>query len=57
LAIGSLEENPKPQGVRKLKNRAGYRIRIGDYRVIYEINDSILLVDVINLGHRKEIYD
>ncbi|WP_310381765.1 type II toxin-antitoxin system RelE/ParE family toxin [Flavobacterium sp.] len=56
-AIGSLSDNPRPQGYRKLKDRKGYRIRVGDYRVIYEIFDDILLIDVIDLGHRKEIYD
>ena len=56
-AIGSLSENPRPQGYRKLKGRKGYRIRVGDYRVIYEILDDILLIDVIDLGHRKEIYE
>jgi len=40
-----------------LKGRKGYRIRVGDYRVIYEIFDGILLIDVIDLGHRKEIYE
>ena len=48
---------PRPQGYRKLKGRKGYRIRVGDYRVIYEIFDHILLIDVIDLGHRKEIYE
>jgi mRNA interferase RelE/StbE len=39
-----------------LKGRKGYRIRVGDYR-IYEIIDEILLIDVIDLGHRKDIYE
>ncbi|MEO8253794.1 MAG: type II toxin-antitoxin system RelE/ParE family toxin [Flavobacterium sp.] len=56
-SIGSLVHNPRPQGYRKLKGRKGYRIRVGDYRVIYEIFDEILLIDVIDLGHRKEIYE
>ncbi|TRX35916.1 type II toxin-antitoxin system RelE family toxin [Flavobacterium restrictum] len=55
--IYSLAENPRPQGYRKLKGRKGYRIRVGDYRVIYEIFDEILLIDVVDLGHRKEIYE
>jgi len=55
-AILSLEDNPKPHGYKKLKGRDAFRIRIADYRVIYEINDKILLVDVIDLGHRKDIY-
>ena len=50
-AISALEKNPRPKGCKKLKGRAGYRIRIGDYRVIYDIFDSELIVDVITLGH------
>jgi mRNA interferase RelE/StbE len=56
-AIGSLSINPRPQGYKKLKGRKGYRIRVGNYRVIYEIFDEVLLIDVIDLGHRKEIYE
>jgi mRNA interferase RelE/StbE len=55
--IYDLAENPRPQGYRKLKGRKGYRIRVGDYRVIYEIYDQVLLIEVIDLGHRKDIYD
>jgi mRNA interferase RelE/StbE len=51
-----LEENPRPTGCKKLKGRSGYRIRVGDYRIIYEIEDNILRVIVIDLGHRKDIY-
>lgn len=55
--IYDLADEPRPKGYRKLKGRKGYRIRIGDYRVIYEIIDEILLIDVIDLGHRKDIYE
>ena len=55
--IYDLADNPRPQGYRKLKGRKGYRIRFEDYKVIYEIFDNILLIDVIDLGHRKEIYE
>lgn len=51
-----LEENPRPAGCKKLKGRSGYRIRVGDYRVIYEIEDNILRVIIIDLGNRKDIY-
>jgi mRNA interferase RelE/StbE len=54
--IEYLEENPRPVGNKKLKGREGYRIRIGNYRVIYDIFDFELLIDVIALGHRKDIY-
>ncbi|HCQ14014.1 type II toxin-antitoxin system RelE/ParE family toxin [Flavobacterium sp.] len=56
-AIYDLAENPRPQGYKKLKGRTGYRIRVGNYRIIYEIFDDILLIDVIDLGHRKDIYE
>jgi len=56
-AIQALAENPRPNGYKKLKGRPGYRIRIGNYRVIYKIEDNILTVFVIDIGDRKDIYD
>ncbi len=56
-AIHSLAENPRPNGYIKLKGKDAYRIRVGDYRIIYEIIDKILLVDVIDVGHRSDIYE
>ena len=56
-AISGLEENPRPAGYIKLKGRDGYRIRTGNYRIIYDIFDSELIVDIIALGHRKDIYE
>jgi mRNA interferase RelE/StbE len=56
-ALRALAENPRPPGCKKLKGRPGYRIRVGDYCVIYEIEDNLLRVFVIELGHRREIYD
>jgi mRNA interferase RelE/StbE len=55
-AILNLTYNPRPMGYIKLKGRNAYRIRVADYRIIYEIQDSILLVKIIELGHRKNIY-
>jgi mRNA interferase RelE/StbE len=55
-AINDLSADPRPHGYKKLKGRDGYRIRIGNYRVIYEIFDHVLLIEVIDLGHRKDIY-
>ncbi|WP_194976607.1 type II toxin-antitoxin system RelE family toxin [Aquiflexum lacus] len=57
LSITNLKENPRPFGYKKLKGREGFRIRTGDYRIIYEIFDSDLIIDVIALGHRKDIYE
>ena len=56
-AIGDLEKNPRPQGYKKLKGRTGYRVRVGNYRIIYDIFDNQLIVDIITLGHRKDIYE
>jgi mRNA interferase RelE/StbE len=52
-----LQGDPRPPGCKKLKGRDAYRIRIGDYRVIYEINDGQLIVTVITIGHRREVYE
>lgn len=55
-AIAQLANNPRPHGYKKLKGYAAYRIRVGDYRIIYEIVDNILVVEVITIGHRKDMY-
>lgn len=55
-AIQNLAANPRPKGCKKLFNRPGYRIRIGDFRVIYSIFDEKLIVIVIKIADRKEIY-
>ncbi len=55
-ALYSLADNPRPAGYKKLKGRDAFRIRVANYRIIYEIQDAILLVDVIDLGQRKDIY-
>jgi len=54
--LAGLEANPRPADVKKLKGRDAWRIRMGDYRVIYEIHDRILQIIVITVGHRREIY-
>jgi mRNA interferase RelE/StbE len=54
--LAGLEANPRPADVKKLKGRDAWRIRVGDYRVIYEIQDRILKIIVIHAGHRREIY-
>lgn len=55
-AIHALAGEPRPQGSRKLVGRPAWRIRIGPYRVIYEIHDNRLLVLVVAVGHRREVY-
>jgi mRNA interferase RelE/StbE len=54
--LAGLETNPRPADVKKLKGRDAWRIRVGDYRVIYEIHDRVLQIIVITVGHRCEIY-
>lgn len=55
-AIESLTHNPRPDGCIKLSGRPAWRIRIGSFRVIYEIQDAKLIVLIVKIGHRKEIY-
>ena len=56
-AINSLANDPRPRGYKKLKGRLGYRIRQGDYRIVYDVNDRILTVFIIAADNRKDIYD
>ena len=52
-----LEENPRPPGCKKLVGEENaWRIRVGDYRVLYEIQDQVLIVHVVDIDHRKDIY-
>ncbi len=56
-AIENLEENPRPPGCRKLVGSdSSYRIRIGNYRVLYLIEDTICIVEVERVRHRKDVY-
>jgi mRNA interferase RelE/StbE len=55
-AISDLADNPRPYGYKKLKGEDAYRIRVGNYRVIYEIDDGKIIVTVVSVGHRKDIY-
>ena len=55
-SIENLTEVPRPPGVKKLTGREAWRIRIGNYRIIYEIQDDKLVVLIVHIGHRKDIY-
>jgi mRNA interferase RelE/StbE len=57
--ITELAENPRPTGCKKLVGKQAnfWRIRIGDYRVIYVIDDEIRIVNIRKIGHRKDIYE
>ena len=56
-AIDDLAENPRPFGCKKLTGRNGYRIRVGTYRVIYDIYDTNLIIEIVNVGSRGGIYE
>lgn len=57
-SILELADDPRPSGSVKLKGSSeNWRIRIGDYRVIYAIDDEVMIVDVRKVGHRKDIYE
>jgi mRNA interferase RelE/StbE len=57
-AIDGLADNPRPPGVKKLKDSTEdlFRIRSGDYRVVYSIEDEVMVIDIRKIGHRKDIY-
>jgi mRNA interferase RelE/StbE len=54
--ILSLEVNPRARGVKKLSGKEEYRLRVGDYRVLFTVDDSTKLVKIIAVGHRREVY-
>lgn len=54
--IRSLEQNPRPHGCEKLSALERYRVRQGDYRIVYAVDDDEKTVDVVKIGHRREIY-
>ncbi len=55
-ALVSLSENPRPNGCKKLVGTDSWRFRIGEYRIVYSIEDNVLLIEVIRVAHRKEVY-
>ncbi|TFC17392.1 type II toxin-antitoxin system RelE/ParE family toxin [Cryobacterium algoritolerans] len=56
-AIALLGEDPRPPGARALHGRNGYRVRVGNYRIIYTIRNDILVVVVVTVGHRRDVYE
>lgn len=54
--IRELATNPRPLGCRKLSGQEKYRIRQGDYRILYQIEDGRLIIVVVRVGHRRDIY-
>jgi mRNA interferase RelE/StbE len=55
--IIALASDPRPEGATKLTNQNAYRVRQGDYRIIYTVRDSILTIEVVRIGHRRDVYD
>ena len=55
-AIDALSEDPRPAGVEKISGLARYRLRQGDYRILYEVEDYEVMVVVVKVGHRKDVY-
>jgi mRNA interferase RelE/StbE len=54
--IISLKENPRPAGVIRLQGREGYRLRVGDYRILYLVDDREKKIEIFSVAHRKEVY-
>lgn len=54
--IEALRDDPRPPGSEKLSSQERYRVRQGDYRILYTVNDTELLVEVVAVGHRRDIY-
>ena len=55
-AILALADDPRPPGCVKLKGREDWRIRVGDYRIVYGIDDEQRIVEVLNVAHRRDVY-
>jgi len=54
--ILSLKDNPRPLGVKKLTNQEHWRIRVGEYRILYEIDDKDEVIAIFKIKHRKDVY-
>ena len=55
-AIALLAQDPRPPASRQLRGRDGYRLRVGDYRILYTIDEGVLLIVVVLIGHRRDVY-
>jgi mRNA interferase RelE/StbE len=54
--IANLADNPRPPGCQKLRGRPGWRVRAGNYRILYDIEDELKVIAILEIGHRREIY-
>ena len=55
-SINALAENPRPSGAIQLKGTTGYRLRVGDYRILYEIDDTTQTIIIYRVKHRRDVY-
>ena len=55
-AVEKLAKNPRPHGVKKLEGYTLWRLRVGDYRVVYDIDDGKVVILVVKVSHRKDVY-
>jgi len=54
--IAALAEDPRPPGCTRLSGQEAYRVRQGDYRIVYTVEDEALVVEVVRVGHRRDVY-
>ncbi|MCE3010953.1 MAG: type II toxin-antitoxin system RelE/ParE family toxin [Proteobacteria bacterium] len=54
--IVSLEQNPRPSSCKKLVGTDAWRVRVGEYRIVYSIEDKVLQIEVVRVAHRKDVY-
>jgi mRNA interferase RelE/StbE len=54
--IAALADDPRPPGYKKLTGREAYRVRQGTYRILYTVADDVLVVEVVKVGHRRDVY-
>lgn len=54
--INDLQQNPRPQGSKKLSGLEGYRIRTGNYRILYTVDDKVMSIHIYRIGHRRDVY-
>jgi mRNA interferase RelE/StbE len=54
--LDSLRSEPRPHGAKKLSGLPEWRVRIGDYRILYRIDDSERTLEIVSVGHRREVY-
>lgn len=54
--INDLQQNPRPQGSKKLSGLEGYRIRTGNYRILYTVDDKAMSIHIYRIGHRRDVY-